>query len=251
MTQDLKDTYLDLLKNCLLDNVYGNQVLFGNSNQYATKKQIEEGIYWPARAHTMIGEKRLDNIRYCIEQCLEQNIEGNLIETGVWRGGATIFMKGVLKAYNVNDRKVFVADSFEGLPPPDPSRYPTDRNDPHHTFKFLSVSLEEVIRNFRAYNLLDDNVIFVKGYFEHSLKNTQIDKLAILRLDGDMYSSTIHVLDQLYDKVTLGGFIIVDDYTLIGARTAIFDFRRKHNIVDSIVTIGDGYSAYWRKGLTT
>lgn len=64
-------------------------------------------------AHTMIGLKRMDNIQYCIEECLKENIIGDLIETGAWRGGATIFMKGILKAHNINDRKVFVADSFK------------------------------------------------------------------------------------------------------------------------------------------
>lgn len=248
MASATRELYIQLLKNCVTDNIYKKQVHVDADSQpvyNASIENVEEGTYWPERAHTMIGLKRLDNIKFCVEYCLKNNIAGDFIETGVWRGGATIFMKGILKAYG-SDRKVFVADSFEGLPEPE-TKYIHDQNDPHHTFKFLAVPLEEVKNNFRAYDLLDDNVIFIKGFFETSLKTAPIDKLAILRLDGDMYSSTIHVLDTLYDKVTKGGFIIIDDYTLPGAKAAVIDFRNKRNIKDEIVLIGKGYSAYWVK----
>ncbi len=78
-----------------------------------------EGRIWPRYAETMIGLKRLDNIQFCIESVLSNNIQGDLIEVGVWRGGASIFMKAVLAANRAIDRRVFVADSFEGLPKPD------------------------------------------------------------------------------------------------------------------------------------
>ena len=244
------DAYLDLLKNCLLDNIYKNQYIIDdnfNKIRKATNEEIIEGNYWPERAHTMIGTKRLDNIRYCIEKCLEENIPGDFIETGVWRGGATIFMKGILNAYGITDRKVYVADSFEGLPPPEPDKYPKDVGDLHHTMNFIRVSQNEVMDNFKAYNLLDSNVIFIKGFFENSLKDAQIDTLAVLRLDGDMYSSTIQVLDQMYDKVAIGGFIIVDDYALSGAYTATNDFRASKNITDPLIPIGEIHGVYWRK----
>ena len=246
--QALRELYIELLKNCVTDNIYKNQVhvdTTGHPIHNVSAQKVVDGTYWPDRAHTMIGLKRLDNIKFCVEYCLNNNIDGDFIETGVWRGGATIFMKGILKAHGSN-RKVFVADSFEGLPPPE-EKYVHDRGDPHHSYKYLAVSLEEVKNNFRAYDLLDDNVIFIKGFFETSLKTAPINKLAVLRLDGDMYSSTIQVLDTLYDKVTKGGFIIIDDYTLKGARAAVIDFRDKRQIKDEIVLIGKGYSAYWIK----
>jgi demethyldecarbamoylnovobiocin O-methyltransferase/8-demethyl-8-(2,3-dimethoxy-alpha-L-rhamnosyl)tetracenomycin-C 4'-O-methyltransferase len=74
----------------------------------------------------MIGRKRLDNVQELVERVLDQSIPGDLIETGVWRGGTTIFMRAILKAYDVHDRKVFVADSFRGIPPIDPQKYPAD-----------------------------------------------------------------------------------------------------------------------------
>ncbi len=87
------------------------------------------GRDWPARADSMIGLRRMDNIQDCIETVIRDDVPGDLIETGVWRGGATIFMRGVLKAYEDTTRTVWVADSFEGLPPPDPARYPADAGD--------------------------------------------------------------------------------------------------------------------------
>src|SRR5258707_5801015 len=92
-------------------------------------EQKANGLLWPACAHTMIGLKRLDNIQFCIEQVLAHNVPGDLIETGVWRGGACILMRAVLKAHGVTDRRVFVADSFEGLPMPDTEKYRQDAGD--------------------------------------------------------------------------------------------------------------------------
>lgn len=240
---DISLIYINLLRECLLDNIYKNQKNLVN-NSLASDNNIENGTHWPERAHTMIGRKRMNNIKFCVDEVIKNNIEGDFIETGVWRGGACIFMKGILKAYNI-DKKVFVADSFEGLPPPD-KHYPADKGDTHHTIKLLAVPLHEVKENFKAYDLLDENVIFIKGFFEYSIPNAPIDKLSILRLDGDMYSSTIQVLNSLYDKVSLGGYIIIDDWCLHNCRQAVLDFRSTRNITDEIVNI-DGVGVFWKK----
>jgi O-methyltransferase len=240
MASDAIELYLNLLEEVLLDSVHQPQ---RNDNYLVSQDQVEDGSYWPLRAHTMIGRKRLKNIRECYENVIKNNIPGDLIETGVWRGGACIYMNALNKIYG-QKRRVFVADSFEGLPVPD-SRYPADSNDIHHTIKFLAVSLEEVMGNFKRYNLLDDNVVFVKGFFEHSIPMAPIDKLSILRLDGDMYSSTIQVLDLLYDKLSIGGYIIIDDYALPGCKKAVDDFRRNHNITTTLIIV-DFTGVYWQ-----
>src|SRR3954466_9629840 len=72
-----------------------------------------EGKDWPADADTMIGLRRLDNLQFVIQQVLADGVPGDLIETGVWRGGACIFMCAALKAYGNDSRRVWVADSFE------------------------------------------------------------------------------------------------------------------------------------------
>ena len=206
----------------------------------------EKGLDWPFNADTMIGLGRLDNLQMLIETVLADKIEGDLIETGVWRGGATIFMRAVLKAYGATDRLVWACDSFAGLPPPEPDKYPADAGDPHHTYRFLAVSQAEVARNFERYGLLDDRVRFVEGYFQDTLARVPATKFALLRLDGDMYASTIVALEALYDRLSPGGFVVVDDYALEPCRRAVGDFRDRRGIADPIVDI-DGSGVYWRK----
>ncbi len=206
-----------------------------------------QGDYWPVRAHTMIGLKRLNNIQFCVESVISDGIPGDLIETGVWRGGACIFMRSILKAYGDTARTVWVADSFAGLPAPNAEVYHADAGDKFHTFSnFLSVSRQDVEENFRRYNLLDQQVRFLEGWFKDTLPTAPIDRLAVLRLDGDMYESTIQALDALYNKLSCGGFVIIDDYHLGPCKQAVTDFRSANQIDDAIIDI-DGKGVFWRK----
>ena len=208
--------------------------------------QRQEGRIWPGFADTMIGLKRLDNLQYCTETVLRENVEGDFIETGVWRGGACIFMRAILAAYGIKDRKIYVADSFEGLPKPNPEMYPADAGDMHHTCEFLAISQDEVEANFRKYGLLDDQVVFLKGWFKDTLPSAPIEKLSVVRIDGDMYSSTIEALNNLYPKLSKGGFCIIDDYALDGCRKAVDDFIAD-NGVDSEIKAVDWTGRYWKK----
>lgn len=200
----------------------------------------------PVYAHTMIGLKRLDNLQYCIETVINEKIEGDLIETGVCRGGACIFMRAVLAAYGVEERKVFAADSFEGLPKPDIGKHPVDKGDKFHAYEWFKVSQKEVEENFRKYGLLDDKVIFLKGWFKDTLPSAPIAKLSILRLDGDMYGSTMDSLENLYSRLSKGGFCIIDDYALAGCRAAVDDYRKQHKIGAKMHEV-DWSGRYWRK----
>jgi O-methyltransferase len=194
----------------------------------------------------MIGLKRLDNLQDCIGKIIREKIPGDLIECGVWRGGACIFMQGALSAYGATDRKVFVADSFEGLPEPDPDKYPADEGDKHYTCSELSISKEEVEDNFRKYGLFADNVVFLKGWFNDTLHQAPINQLSILRLDGDMYGSTIEALSILYPKLSKGGFCIIDDYALKGCKLAVDDYRREQGIHTALEKI-DWSGVFWQK----
>lgn len=212
----------------------------------ASQADRTQGRIWPAGAHTMIGQHRLDNVRFAVETVLRDKVPGDLIETGVWRGGTCIFMRGILKAHDVIDRKVYVADSFAGLPPPDPDKYPADRKDKHYTEDALRVSKADVATNFASYGLLDDQVVFVEGFFENTLHLLESESFAVIRLDGDMYSSTMQALEALYPKLQPGGFCIIDDYALETCRKAVEDYRKAHDIADEIVQI-DWTGSYWRK----
>jgi O-methyltransferase len=207
----------------------------------------EEGrIIGPTYAHTLIGMRRLGNLQSCIEAVLHDDVPGDLIETGVWRGGACIFMRGVLAAYGVTDRRVFLADSFEGLPAPDEERWPADRGDTYYLNPLFVASRAEVEDNLRGYGLLDSQVVFLEGWFRDTLPAAPIDRLAILRLDGDMYGSTMEALENLYSKLSPGGFCIVDDYALPGCRQAVDDFRARHDIHDPLIEV-DWSGRYWQR----
>ncbi len=197
-------------------------------------------------AHTMIGRARMDNIHDCLNTIVKDDIPGDLIETGVWKGGATIFMRGFLAAHKIRNRKVWVADSFEGMPVP---RHEKDHgcDMSKNVQPYLNISLEEVQELFERYDLLDDQVRFLKGWFRDTLPTAPIKKLALLRLDGDLYESTMDALENLYAKVSPGGFIIVDDYfTFLQCQEAIDEFRARHNIRKKLVRIDD-QSMFWRK----
>lgn len=220
-----------------------------SKRRYVIKENRINGYDWPANAMTMIGLNRLNNIERCIHSIIKDNIEGDLIEAGVWRGGATILMRAVLKELNISDRKVWAADSFEGLPKPDTTNYKADHGNKLYKLKILSVSLEEVKRNFEKYELLDEQVVFLKGWFKDSLPKAPIEKLALVRLDADMYGSTFQALENLYPKLSLGGYIIIDDYNAFqNCKQAVEDYRKMNKIADEMITI-DKEAIYWRKGL--
>lgn len=200
---------------------------------------------WPYQADTMIGVYRMVNIHTCLQDVIDNKVEGDFVETGVWKGGACVFANAVIhEAKEENNRRVHVFDSFEGLPKPYMSQ---DAGDIHHTIECLAVSLEQVKEVFSSYNLLTPNVVFRKGWFKDTMQETSdIKNIAVLRLDGDMYSSTMEVLTALYDKVSVGGFIIVDDWTILQAQRAVKDFWANRKL-DVTITMIDRSSCYWKK----
>jgi O-methyltransferase len=230
------DRYLDLLKGCLTRSLFldeqRQEVHLAGWRWYLWKafKRLEkgynwrivgprpvvvanreEGRDWPQNGETMIGKARLDNLQACVTQVLEDDVPGDLLEAGVWRGGASILMRAVLAVYG-SDRAVWLADSFEGLPPPDTERFPQDAGLDFSQFPALKVGVEQVKANFAKYGLLDDQVRFLPGWFKDTLPSAPIEQLALIRLDGDLYESTIDSIAALYPKLSVGGFLIVDDY---------------------------------------
>jgi O-methyltransferase len=277
-TDELRGAYLELLKRSLTgaltqdnDSILGGVRTAGSPSlkkrlasragelagrfhlEIAYKKPYdpklrEIGQDWPARAESMIGLRRMQNIQDCIEAVIRDDVPGDLIETGVWRGGACIFMKANLKAWGDRTRTVWVADSFQGLPKPDESRFPADAGDTLHKQTGLGVGVDQVRHNFERYDLFDDQVQFLVGWFKDTLPTAPIEQLAVMRLDGDMYESTIQAIEALYPKLSPGGFCIVDDFGshVSQAQQAIHDYRKAHGITDEIIDI-DGFGAYWRK----
>lgn len=248
--QTLRDLYLDLMKRCLVNIIYGRYETGFRREHREDCTRIEGhpgtgASVWPTMAHTMMGMRRLRNIQACAETAFRCRVPGDLIETGIWRGGGVIFMRAILKAQGITDRAVWAADSFAGVPAPD-GRHPEDKGDRHHTFLELKVPLDEVKRNFEVYGLLDDQVRFLPGLFRDTLPAAPIERIALLRLDGDLYGSTMDALENLYPKVSAGGFVIVDDWNLRGAQKAVKDYRAAHGSVEELQEV-DRFAVYWRK----
>jgi hypothetical protein len=207
----------------------------------------ESGDDWPGFGYTMVGLKRLANVQYAVETVLSEGIPGDLCECGAWRGGCSMFMRAVLKQDGCSNRVIWVADSFEGMPKPDANLYAADCGYDLSQNDYLSVPLEMVKENFRRFDLLDEQVRFLKGWFRDTLPNAPIKELAVLRADGDLYESTMTTLTCLYDKVSPGGFIIIDDYgTWEPCKKAVESFRASRNITEPIQTI-DRCGVFWRK----
>jgi len=247
----IRTRYLDLLEKVLLDQIYRKDphetrwrtLALRLRHPYLTRRGTPA---WPPRALTMIGAGPLHHLRHLVERTILENIPGDYIETGVWRGGACILIKGVLVAHGIGDRRVYVADTFAGLPRPD-ARYPADKRDRLHAFRALAVSEDEVRQNFAACGLLDDDVIFLKGLFEDSLPPLSDNKFALIRLDGDMYGSTISALASLYDQVSPSGFIVVDDYGgLRNCAMAVHDFLDRRGLRVQIQSAGPS-CVWWQK----
>jgi O-methyltransferase len=275
----LADAYLSLLKRALLGQTVGPATLWrpipdaGERGAHSRRARLASALsplpsgvsaepvdvdlsantegrlsVWdlPPWAMTMIGDRRMDNIERCARRVLEDDVPGDFIEAGVWRGGAAIFMRGVLRAFNVQDRKVYVADSFQGVPPPNEEQYPADEGIQLHLWPGLAVSVDEVEANFERFGLLDDQVEFVAGWFRDTLPSLREHRWSLIRLDGDLYESTTDSLENLYDGLSPGGWLIVDDFEIPACRKAVTDFRERRKIDDPISEI-DWTGICWQK----
>ncbi len=271
------DLYLDLLAGCLTRDLFlDEEVRNANLREWpggepeglrdvlraqgwrvvrpgAERATRAVGNDWPPHAETMVGLARLANVRDCVTTALADGVPGDLVETGVWRGGTAIYLRAILAALGDTDRTVWACDSFAGLPVADRDRYPVDVPLRLHEHAQLAVGLDEVRANFDRYDLLDDQVRFVPGWFRDTLPGlgAAIDAIAVLRLDGDMYESTIDALTHLEPLVSPGGFVIVDDYGGIEAcRQAVTDHRAARGITAAMHEV-DWTAVWWRTPLDT
>lgn len=197
---------------------------------------------------TLLDEQALQHIRMCANQVILLNIPGDFMECGVWRGGACIWMRALQLALGAPRRKTWVADSFQGLPPPDRKQHPIDAvlHEYLSAVGHFRVSKEEVQANFASLGLLDSGVAFLEGWFADSLPHFQ-GQLALLRLDSDWYESTTTALEHLYDRVSTGGYIIIDDYhSALGAKAAVDDFRARRKIAGHLTSVNHQVH-FWRK----
>lgn len=247
----MTDLYLDLLKKVLTNTIYEDSAIpnrFSPTTTFDTEARRVGGD-WPSIAHTMVGMRRLDNVHECLAGVVADDIPGDFIETGVWRGGVCIFARAFFAANGITDRCVWVADSFQGIPDTTSSAHAVDklmRLDAENDV--LAVPLAEVRHNFARYGLLDDQVRFLPGWFAETLPDAPVERLAVLRLDGDLYESTMDSLVHLYPKLSPGGYVIIDDYGVVpSCRDAVHEYRDRHGITAEIHKI-DEMGVFWRRG---
>mmetsp|Transcript_15835 Transcript_15835/g.36322 ORF Transcript_15835/g.36322 Transcript_15835/m.36322 type:complete len:336 (+) Transcript_15835:205-1212(+) len=248
--------YFEMLKSSVTATVFNGaekQVVPGLKQIPLMPFHLESrkaGGDWTYLGDTMTGWKRIDNVWELLKNVVNEDIPGDYIETGVWRGGSSVFARGVLNAFGEKDRQSYVCDSFAGLPPGDRDLHKRDKDwDLMHWY--LAVPDEIVAQNFQKYGLLDHNVIFAKGFFNETMPQIKkyhppTRKFSVMRLDGDMYESTVDVLYNLYDKLSIGGYVIMDDWFGFPSKVACEDFFQVHGINPEIIPI-DNLSAYWKK----
>jgi len=247
--------YLEMIKSMVSGTVYLEAevsikpilgVPLATSQGTLNWQSRQKGGDWTYLGDTMTGWKRIDNVHALLQDVMEHNIPGDYIETGVWRGGSSMFARAVMLAYGQPHRKSYVCDSFSGLPPQGRPLHKGDKgwdNTP-----YLEVHQDIVVDGFDKYSLLDENVIFVKGFFNDTMPHVRplVESVSVMRLDGDMYESTVDVLYHLYDKLSVGGYVIMDDWFGFPSKQACEDFFAVHKISPQIVRIDD-LSAYWQK----
>ncbi len=239
-----RKAYIDLIKRSITNyhNLGGDTPFEGF--RIVTHYDVQNGqwkIGRRAQPLTLLTKSQLDLIETSIVTLEEQGVPGDILEAGVWRGGAVILMRAVLNAYEIQGRKVFAADSFAGIP-----KNVRVRNDPVDLWSDRWVaSLDEVRQNISRLGLLDDRIEFVVGFFSESLKNLAGERFALIRLDSDSYDSVEISLEYLYPLLSRGGIVIIDDWHLAGCKLAVETYRSRHGIEDEIVP-HDG-NAYWVK----
>jgi O-methyltransferase len=242
-TEEDRQGVVGYVKNIAIKKLAQKNLILVRKMPYASELR-ETGGDWPMFGYSMVGHRRLDNIESCLRSVVEDNVEGDFVECGVWRGGASMYAKAVLNSLRATDRSVWLADSFQGMP----ARKEADNDDFDISFySYLAVSVDEVRGNFERFGLLDENVKFIKGWFSDTLRAAPIRKIAVLRVDGDYYASTMDVLDGLFDRVSNAGYVIIDDYGgWESCRRAVTDFCAKRRISPNIERI-DSTGAFWRK----
>lgn len=249
-----RELYFEVLKQFLSGGIFKEKELSVQPRLTANKLKAKPltskfdravGVDWTGFGTTMAGEARLRSAASILVDVFKNKIEGAIVETGVWRGGMSIFLRAVVRAYNEGDRLSFVCDSFNGLPP---SSY-RQEDKSWDGVPYLEVSDKIVIHNFEKMGLADPNVVFVKGFFSATMKplsDLYQGKFALLRLDGDMYESTVDVLYSLYGRLSLGGYVIMDDWFGFQSKLACEQFFAVHNIEPEIFPV-DSTSIYWKK----
>ena len=191
---------------------------------------------------TMTSPERIYSLIEAIKYISFNNIDGDIVECGVWRGGSMMAVAETLVFLGDNRRQLYLFDTFEGMPDPDEildidsknnsaKKYMSDNNKSNDDFIWAISNLDEVIKNIDSTNYPSHKIKYIKGKVEDTLPHRDLKKIALLRLDTDWYSSTKHELNTLFHLIEKGGVIIIDDYGhWNGAKLAVDEYFKENNI---------------------
>jgi cephalosporin hydroxylase len=186
-------------------------------------------------AYASLGRIRLDHLETCLDAIRDEAVEGDLVESGTGRGGAAIFMRAFLEAYELSGPRVWVLDRFDGrvsARAKASSRFPPD--------------LTTVREAFARFGLLDDRVVFLQGPPARTAPEAPIGDVALLRVESNDPEEVRVVLEAFYERVSPGGFVVVDGYGVANCQAAVDAFRSELAVVDPLERI-DWSGAAWRK----
>ncbi len=193
-----------------------------------------EGAGWPdvekeffsiferCKPYSLTSFERMYALYKAVKYIIENDIDGDFVECGVWKGGSVMLMAIVLSELGVKDRKIYMYDTYEGMTEPTEkdvnfagtlakNKWEDGRKD-DGTSDWCYSSLDEVKANLSQVDYPDDNFIIVQGMVEDTIPGTVPDKISLLRLDTDLYDSTLHELRNMYPLLVNGGVLIIDDY---------------------------------------
>lgn len=197
-------------------------------------------IYEKCKPYTMTSVERMYTLYKSIEYIIQQNIPGNLVECGVWKGGSSMLIAHTLLHFGDTSRIIYLYDTFEGMTEPEPSdflvgqpkqtaihRWMREQKANYNTWDYAS--LEEVQKNLYSTGYPSDKLLFVKGKVEDTIPNTIPDRISLLRLDTDWEQSTKHELQHLFPLLEKNGILIIDDYGhWAGAKKAVDEYMTLH-----------------------
>lgn len=238
------DRYLDLVREVVLGAVY-HEASRGRVGFDEVADAIENGRGWIEPSMTMVGRKRLDDIRQCLESVLADRVPGDFVECGTWRGGACVFARACLEVLDADGgRCVWLADSFRGLPA---ATHPKDAGFDVNAADNHKLAVDEAVArgNMRALGF-STRFGVIPGWFKDTLPGP-VKTISVLRLDGDLYESTMDALRTMYPLLSPGGYCLVDDYGSVPhCRRAIHEYRDEHGITAPLVEV-DWTCVRWRK----
>ncbi len=254
--ESLRSAYLDVLALTLCDltgqgtlgvhrrlggGVFSREVICDETDERIA------GSDWPQHGLSMAGPVRLRELRACLEAVVAENVPGDVIEAGCWRGGAGILMRATLDTLDATDRTLVVADSFNGYPLPLRERFPQDRDlEERSMLDYFAVPQADVEGNFQRFGL-SAGVEFVPGFFDETLRRLADRTFALVHVDAGSYEGTAFALDALYPALAPGGLIVVGEYrSNEQVRLAVDEFRAEHGISEPLEGGGES-AARWRR----